>query len=339
VDIAVWNRILLGGAILLHSAFFWACYPQEFASWRDPSPHQVRFVAVGEDVRLEVLDWGGAGRSVVLLAGLGNTAHVYDEFAPKLARDYHVYGITRRGFGSSSWPSSGYNDDRLADDVLKVLHSLGLVGTVLIGHSIAGQELSSLGVRHSNRIAGLVYLDAAADDLTGINTDPKLQEIMRQLPPPQATATDRKSFREFQAWYRQVYGIGLPEAELRNGYEITDEGGVGKLRQAEGAWGAILEGVRKPDYARIQVPALAIYAVRRSATDAPPWLKTDDPLKVAALDEAHREGIVRLGRASAAFQRARISRVAFLRGADHFLFLSNEEDVLREVRTFLASLP
>ena len=29
--------------------------------WRDPSPHQTRFVTVDSSVRLEVLDWGGSG--------------------------------------------------------------------------------------------------------------------------------------------------------------------------------------------------------------------------------------------------------------------------------------
>jgi len=73
---------------------------KETAWQRDPSPHTVQFVTVDKNVRLEVLDWGGSGRPVVLLAGLGNTAHVFDDFAPKLAGAYHVYGITRRGFGA-----------------------------------------------------------------------------------------------------------------------------------------------------------------------------------------------------------------------------------------------
>ena len=30
-------------------------------AWRDPSKHDVRFVTVGQDVQLEVLDWGGSG--------------------------------------------------------------------------------------------------------------------------------------------------------------------------------------------------------------------------------------------------------------------------------------
>jgi hypothetical protein len=62
---------------------------QESAVWHDPSKHQVRFVIVENGVRLEVLDWGGSGRPVVLLAGLGFTAHVFDGFAEKLAKSCH----------------------------------------------------------------------------------------------------------------------------------------------------------------------------------------------------------------------------------------------------------
>jgi pimeloyl-ACP methyl ester carboxylesterase len=115
------------------------------AQWRDPSPHSIQFVTVDEGVRLEVLDWGGRGRSIVLLAGLGNTAHIFDEFAVKLSGPYHIYGITRRGYGASSRPASGYSAQRLSDDVFVVLDSLKLVRPVVIGHSIAGDELTTLG--------------------------------------------------------------------------------------------------------------------------------------------------------------------------------------------------
>ena len=40
---------------------------QACAPWHDPSAHKVRFVTVRDGVRLEVLDWGGSGRPVVLL--------------------------------------------------------------------------------------------------------------------------------------------------------------------------------------------------------------------------------------------------------------------------------
>src|SRR5438067_2122324 len=105
-----------------------------------------QFVTVEKGVRLEVVDWGGSGRPVVLLAGGGNTAHVFDEFAPKLTTTNHVYGITRRGFGRSGYSRAENPLARLRDDVLAVLDSLKLERPVLVGHSIAGAELSAVAV-------------------------------------------------------------------------------------------------------------------------------------------------------------------------------------------------
>jgi non-heme chloroperoxidase len=91
---------------------------------------------VDKNVKVEVIDWGGSGRPLVLLAGLGNDAHVFDKFAPRLTATCHVYGITRRGFGASSAPTpanGNYSADRLGDDVLAVVDSLKLNRPVLWG--------------------------------------------------------------------------------------------------------------------------------------------------------------------------------------------------------------
>jgi pimeloyl-ACP methyl ester carboxylesterase len=82
------------------------------------------------------------------------TAHVFDDFARNLASNYHVLGITQRGYGASTITSSGYDANRLGDDVLSVLDSLNLKA-VLVGHSIADEELSSVGSRRPERVAGL----------------------------------------------------------------------------------------------------------------------------------------------------------------------------------------
>src|SRR6185436_19717928 len=92
---------------------------QQPTGWKDPSPHVTRFITLAKDLRLEVLDWGGSGRAVVLLAGGGDTAHVFDDFAPKLAGYFHVYGITRRGFGESGFVAAS-GADTYGDDVLAV---------------------------------------------------------------------------------------------------------------------------------------------------------------------------------------------------------------------------
>ena len=134
-------------------------------AWKDPSPHSDRFVTVDTNVKLEVLQWAGPlgrnARTLVLVPGLGNTAHIFDVIAPKLAANYNVVGVTRRGFGASSAPSSGYAADRLGDDVLAVTEALSTVKPVLVGHSLGGEELSSIGSRYPDRVAGLIYLDAA----------------------------------------------------------------------------------------------------------------------------------------------------------------------------------
>jgi pimeloyl-ACP methyl ester carboxylesterase len=130
-----------------------------------------------------VIDWGGAGRSVVLVAGRGNTAHVFGDFAPKLTASCHVYGVTRRGYGASSHPASGYDDQRLADDVFAVLDSLKLTAPVLVGHSLAGGELTTMGNQHSSRLAGLVYLDALGDpkDFPLVTDRDRDLQLVRQL--------------------------------------------------------------------------------------------------------------------------------------------------------------
>ena len=111
-----------------------------------------------------MLDWGGNGRALVFLAGFGHTAHDFDSLAPKFTANHHVYGITRRGYGKSSKPlptEENYAADRLGDDVLAVIAALKLDRPVVAGHSFAGEELSSIGSRHPEKVTGLIYLEAA----------------------------------------------------------------------------------------------------------------------------------------------------------------------------------
>jgi non-heme chloroperoxidase len=139
-----------------------AAFAQNGPSSRGETALKSQFVAVQPDVKLEVLDWGGTGRSLVLLAGGGSTAHVFDSLGPKLAAHYHVIGITRRGSGQSSAPQTGYDPRRLGDDVVDVLDALHIADPILVGHSIAGEELSAISTYHPGRAVALIYLDAGS---------------------------------------------------------------------------------------------------------------------------------------------------------------------------------
>jgi len=62
--------------------------------------------------------------------------------------------------GSPTITDDNYDSDRLGDDVLEVLKKLNIEKPVVAGHSVAGEELGSIGTRHPEAIAGLIYLDA-----------------------------------------------------------------------------------------------------------------------------------------------------------------------------------
>jgi pimeloyl-ACP methyl ester carboxylesterase len=269
----------------------------------------------------------------VLLAGLGNTAHVFDDFAPKLSRGYHVYGVTRRGFGASSVPASGYDSDRLGDDVVAVLDELRIERPVLVGHSIAGVELSSIATREPERVAGVVYLDAAYgyafDNGKGASFDEMSKATSGVNAPPPGPA-DTVSFDAIRAWYLRNNGTSLPEAEFRATATALPDGRPGPPRESPANAG-IIAGLRK--YSKIPTPALAIFA---SPHDLGPWMaQVTDPKVHEALEQT--DALV--ARQAKAFEDgvpgARVVRLA---GAHHYVFLSNEADVLRELRAFTDGL-
>jgi pimeloyl-ACP methyl ester carboxylesterase len=144
---------------------------------RDSSPHKAQFVTVEEGVQLEVLDWGGSGKPLIFLAGAGDTAHRFDLFAPQFTAQHHVYGITRRGVGASSKPApanGNYSADHLGDDVVAVMKALHIDRPVLIGHSIAGEELSSVGSRFPERYPGS---STSMPQLTSLSTIPSTRYL------------------------------------------------------------------------------------------------------------------------------------------------------------------
>jgi len=343
------NYRRLAGPLIVAATFF-TCALFGFAQggsspWHDPSPHTVQFVTVEDGVQLEVLDWGGSGRNIVLLAGSGNTAHVFDEFAPKLTGNNHVYGITRRGFGASSHPESGYTDQRLADDVLRVLDSLNIRSPILVGHSMAGSELTTLGSQHSDRLAGLVYLDAGDDpgDFSGKNPAylalfEKLRSSMRPAPP---TDADRKSFQAMRDRQMRIMRFAFPEAELRNQFDSNPDGSVGPNRTPNSVRKAIGEGSKKRDYSNIRVPILYLPAAPPAARGWSQYYRFEpqNAEQRKALQRIYDADRVYLNRYERNMRTAKGGvRIVELRGADHYVYFTNEREVLRELRKFEADL-
>lgn len=336
-----YHTLLIASCLVSFDAGLLAQEPKSAAkeaALRDAPASSTQFVTVADNVKLEVVDWGGTGRPLVLLAGLGATAHAFDKFAPKLTPAYHVYGVTRRGFGASTIAASGYAADDLGDDVLAVVDFLKLEKPVLVGHSLAGEELSSVATRHPEKIAGLVYLeagygyayyDAARGDLMidSLEVQKKLEQLQpgSGLRDPRVLIDDLlQALPQLEKDLRTMQGT-LPTVVAPASTQMPPPPAVpAPIR-------AIMAGQRK--YTAIPVPALAFYAVPhdlkaafRNNPEAQAKAEADDAVTTEAQAKAFETGV----------PSARVVRIAH---ASHVIYRSNEEEVLREMRAFIERLP
>jgi pimeloyl-ACP methyl ester carboxylesterase len=144
---------------------------------------QDQFITVNS-VRLQHVDWGGRGDVLLFLPGLGDNVHRFDPFAPYFADHWHVVGYSRRGQGQSDQPASGYDTNTLVEDLRAFLDANHIDTVDLIGHSMAGTEMTVFATRYSSRVHHVVYLDAAYDFAAGRDVAEKAGLSARPGPSP-----------------------------------------------------------------------------------------------------------------------------------------------------------
>ena len=295
----------------------------------DPAPHKIQRITVEKGVSLEVLDWGGNGPPLVMIPGSGNTAHALDSLAVQFTSSHHVYGITRRGWGESDMPPptpENYDGDRLGDDVLAVMDALKIEKAVLVGHSFGGSELSSIGTRHPERVAGLIYLEGAygyafylPDSYASVEPDVNdLRRALTRLPNAQPSEIPTL-----------LLEIRVELSQLDKGlrwysdYAATGQDGAGPAMHTpeQRVVEAMALGERK--YSDVKPPILAVFATPKAC--------------VPSCDDAHRPWSVAYADAlEKAYPTAHIVRLPL---ASHYVWRSNEADVLREMNAFIDGLP
>jgi pimeloyl-ACP methyl ester carboxylesterase len=302
-------------------------------TWRDVSPHRSAVIQAN-GIRLHYLDWGGTGDAMLFLAGLGNTAHVFDRLAPKFTGRFHAIGMTRRGFGQSERPDTGYDMPARVADLAGFLDALKIQKAILVGHSVAGDELTAFAAAHPHRVIKLVYLDAAydrsqiPDQAAGKLQQARSAAVRVRLPNVAADAAPiERDTANLKARFGTLWNEAL-EAEVRENYERAADGTL-KRRQPAPIQ-AIMDGSRaaKLDYSKLASPSLAFFAKR-------------DPLDAVPVDQ--RKDLEDAARASSTFDDRQIDvlkknpkvRVVVLENANHYCWFDRGDDVVREMNAFL----
>jgi non-heme chloroperoxidase len=213
--------------------------------------------------------------------------------------------------------------------VLAVIDALKLEHPILVGHSIAGEELSSIGSRHPEKVAGLIYLDAAFPYAyyNHANNDWTfdMQDVRKQIDAIQAGAVLEPKFVD-----DMLASLDQLEKDMQ---EIKKSLALQKPPYPPppppiGL--AIHFGEQK--YTHIPVPVLAIVACPHNfdrvnaAPEAKAAMVADDRVHCTTQADAFAAGVPS-------------AHVVRLPDADHYVFRSNEADVIREMNDFLGKLP
>jgi pimeloyl-ACP methyl ester carboxylesterase len=303
----------------------------------DGTPHKKTLVPVDNGVRLQVLDWGGAdkARTMVLLTGLGDNAHVYDQFAFQFTDYFHVIGITRRGYLPSSQPEAGYDVDTRARDDITVLNFLGIRKALFVGHSVAGSELSAIAVKYKRYVEKLVYLDA-------FDLSKRFQ--LPDIPPRPFTDADSRSLQIYIAAVQRLDNTLEPAQAVCISSQFDENGRITGSTTPARIPEAILRGVQEPaspaiDWAKVEAPRLGIFSQPSVEAKLPFYwyLSAEDKKKF----DDNWPGIVDwytdTTNEFAAEHSGRPKAVVYtLPDAPHYFYLSsNQAFVVRVMREFL----
>lgn len=293
-------------------------------------PARSQLVAGCSGSMLEVVDWGGHGKPLIFLAGLGNTAHVFSDFAPELSSAYHVLGITRRGFGQSAGVAGAYSLDLLVKDIVAVADSLHLNRFTLVGHSFAGDEMTLLAGRYPDRVERLVYLDAAYDRTL-------LRTVLEKMPAIPLPSNEDVSTAVFFAKYlERIQGVAIPLEEVESCYVLGGSLTSFKLKGDPMAQYHIGRGLVSPSYANVRCRVLAIYAVPCDTRQLLPFYDT-----LVDADRVRADSAFAIYRQYADSERRRLTQevssaaVHLIDCSSHYLFITHKEEVKRLMLDFL----
>jgi len=147
-------------------------------------------------VRLQTLDWGGAGDPIVILHATGFLGRIYAPIASALTRIGHVYSYDQRGHGDSGPAPDGRYDWQLTmEDLAGFVTAMGFRGVRAFGHSAGATAIGSLACERPDLIARAVLAEPV------IFESPNAPELGWRNPFIESTLKRRRLFDSVDAMF------------------------------------------------------------------------------------------------------------------------------------------
>ncbi|MGB6896621.1 MAG: alpha/beta fold hydrolase [Dehalococcoidia bacterium] len=140
----------------------------------------------------------GQGEPVVFLHGLPESWYSWHYQLEALSDDYHVIAIDLKGYGQSDKSDGDYSAERVAEEVVALLDTIGLERFNLVTHDWGTLLGDFIAGRHPERVIKYVRMQAPVH-----KSDPRNHPqfvVLRN----QAVAI--RLFSDTEAFVRQVYG-------------------------------------------------------------------------------------------------------------------------------------
>lgn len=217
------------------------------------------YIKVEPNVKIYVEDLNEeCEKTILFLHGWPGNNKLFEYQFDKLpSMGYRCIGIDTRGFGDSDRPYSGYDYDRLADDVGHIINVLNLSNITLAGHSTGG----AIAIRYMSRYRGygvskLALFAAAAPSLIMRTNFPYGLEKETVLEIIKGTYEDRpKMLQEFgNIFFYQHITKAFSDWFLKLGFEAA---GWATAAIAK-TW---IKEVLFSDLKTIDVPTLIIHGI------------------------------------------------------------------------------
>ena len=293
-------------------------------------------------IRLHYLDWGGSGTVLLFLAGMGSSAYIFNEFAPRFVDKFHVIALTRRGHGDSDYPTKGYDVNTLTEDLRQLLDVLEIENVILVGHSMANVEMCHFAALYPERILKLVFLDAAMDRTSAAFKAMGAKNPTARIEVPGAI-DDYYSFEDYAASIKKhpVYApvwCKAMEEDLFHAVKNSSDGKIiDKMSLTIGSALRTTLSSYVPEDSKIQAPVLSFYAIS-NANDFLPLDYVTEELKALVIEYYDTIRPPLLRELIEQFRRSvPHARIVEIPNGHHCCFIKNAELVFEETSKFLSS--